>query len=381
VDKARFLIETHLRTGKPLGELAAAHGVSRGWLYKLLARYRREGEAGLAPRSRRPHRSPSRIADLFEDEVVALRKELTDGGYDAGAETIHVHLSARHPECPSVPTVWRILRRRGFVTPEPHKRPRSSWTRFVAEFPNERWQADVTHVEVADGVVFEVLNVVDDHSRVCVGSRAFVTVRGTDVVRNLHVAAATWGYPASVLTDNGLVFSTQRRHQMAGALEVECLALGITTKHARPYHPQTCGKVERFHQTLKKFLAKQDPAESKKQLQAQLDRFVAYYNEVRPHRSLNRRTPIAAFRSRETVSPQGPRIDVTGYRLRRDKVGRGGTVTLRHDGRLHHIGVGRAYEGWRVILLVAGRDVQVIADGSPLRQLTLDPTTDYQALS
>jgi len=143
--------------------------------------------------------------------------------------------------------------------------------------------------------------------------------------------------------------------------------------------PQTCGKVERFHQTLKKYLAKQDPAETKKQLQRQLDRFVAYYNDVRPHRSLNRRTPMVAFGSREKASPQGPRIDVSGYRVRRDKVGRGGTVTLRHDGRLHHIGVGRAYEGWRVILLVAGRDVQVIgADGSPLRRLTLDPEKDYQ---
>src|ERR1700733_2617415 len=246
MDKARFLIETHLRTGESVGELAAAHGVRRGLLYKLLVRYHREGAAGLEPRSRRPHRSPARVADLFEDEVVALRKELADGGFDAGAETIHVHLAARHPECPSVPTIWRILRRRGFVVAQPHKRPKSSWTRFCADFPNECWQADVTHVEVANGVVFEVLNMLDDHSRVCVSSRAFVTVSATDVVRNLHMAASTWGYPASVLTDNGLVFSTQRRHQMAGALEVECLALGITTKHSRPYHPRPAARWSAF---------------------------------------------------------------------------------------------------------------------------------------
>jgi transposase InsO family protein len=381
VDKGRFLIETHLRTGKPIGQLAEAHGLSRSWLYKLLARYRREGPGGLDARSRRPHRNPTRIAGLWEDEIVALRKELADFGADAGAETIHYHLSQRHHRVPSVPTIWRVLRARGFVNPQPHKRPRSSWCRFVAELPNECWQADVTHVQVAEGQVFEVLNMIDDHSRLCVASRAFVTVKGTDVVRSLHKAAHRWGYPESLLTDNGLVFSTQKRHDMAGAVELELLALGIATKHSRPYHPQTCGKVERFHQTLKRFLAKQDPAETKKQLQAQLDRIVAYYNELRPHRGIGRRTPAAAFSSKERAYPTGPKIDVAGYRVRRDKVDKGGGVTLRYQGRLHHIGVGRAYKGWRVILLVAGRQVEILgADGAPLRRLTLDPTTDYQPL-
>jgi transposase InsO family protein len=382
VDKGRFLIETHLRTGKPIAALAVAHGVSRSWLYKLYARYRRDGEAGLEARSRRPIHSPGRISHLWEDQIVELRKELLDLGVDAGAETIHFHLAQRHGDAvPSVPTIWRVLRARGFVTPQPHKRPRSSWTRFVAEFPNECWQADVTHVAVADGLVFEVLNMIDDHSRLCVGSRAFVRVKGADVVRSLHVAAGAWGYPESLLTDNGLVFSTQRRHDMAGAVELELLALGIRAKHARPYHPQTCGKVERFHQTLKKFLAKQDPATTKKQLQAQLDYFVAYYNGVRPHRGIGRRTPLSAFEARERARPQGPTIDVTGYRIRRDKVDKGGGVTLRHDGRLHHIGIGRAYTGWRVILLVAGREIHVLGeDGSPLRRLTLDPDTDYQPI-
>jgi transposase InsO family protein len=200
VDKGRFLIETHLKTKRPIAELAAAHNVSRGWLYKLLRRYQLEGEAGLEPRSRRPKSSPTRIADLYEDEIVALRKELSDAGFDAGAETIHTHMARRHAKVPSVPTIWRVLKARGFVTPQPHKRPKSSWTRFVADFPNECWQADVTHVEVADGVVFEVLNVIDDHSRLCVASHVFVTTRSPDVVRTLHSAAATWGYPQRFLT-------------------------------------------------------------------------------------------------------------------------------------------------------------------------------------
>ena len=201
MDKGRFLIEAHLRTGRPVAELAAAHGVSRSWLYKLLARYAREGPAGLVPRSRRPRHCPSRIADRWEEEIIALRKELLSAGFDAGAQTIAVHLARRHLVVPSAPTIWRVLKARGFVTPQPHKRPKSSYIRFAAELPNQCWQADVTHVQAAPGLIFEVLNIIDDHSRLCVASRAFVTTRAPDVIRTLHKAAATWGYPQSFLTD------------------------------------------------------------------------------------------------------------------------------------------------------------------------------------
>ena len=378
MDKGRFLIETHLRTGQSIGRLAEAHGVHRSWLYKRLARYRREGEAGLELRSRRPNTSPVKFGLEVEEAIVRLRKDLVDLGVDAGAATIQVHLAKELAEVPSVPTIWRVLKARGFVTPQPHKRPRSSYVRFEAELPNERWQADVTHVSVADGVVFEVLNIIDNHSRLCVASHAFVTTRSADVVRTLHVAAARWGFPETFLTDNGTIF-TASRVKGTGAMEAELLALGITAKHSRPYHPQTCGKVERFHQTLKKYLAKQDPPETKKQLQRQLDRFVEYYNTTRPHRSLGRRTPIEAFSARERAHPVGPRIDSTGYRVRRDKVDKAGVVTLRHRGKLFHIGVGRRYAGWRVILLVDGTDIRILGiDGSPLRHLTLDPSKDYQ---
>ena len=264
MDLGRFLIETHLRTGRPIKELARVHHVSPSWLFKLLRRYRLEGPAGLEARSRRPRNSPTRIADLWEDEIVALRKELADFGADAGAQTIHYHLAKRHRTVPSQSTIWRVLRARGFVTEQPQKRPRSSYRRFVANLPNECWQADVTHVTLQDGAVFEVLNMIDDHSRLCVASRAFVTVKATDVVRTLHRSAENWGYPASMLTDNGLVFTAQRRYGVVGTFEQELFSLGIATKHSRPYHPQTCGKVERFHQTLKKFLAVQDGVVTKK---------------------------------------------------------------------------------------------------------------------
>jgi len=381
MDKGRFVIEVHLRTGRPIGELARTYGMDRSWLYRRLARHRREGPAGLELRSRRPKTSPRRIAERFEDEIVAVRKELVDQGFDAGAETIRVHLARRHEHPPSVSTIWRVLKARGFVTPQPHKRPKSSYVRFCAELPNECWQADVTHVEVADGVVYEVLNIIDDHSRLCVASRVFVTTRSPDVVRTLHRAADQWGYPERFLSDNGAIFRASKAGPV-GDLEAELLGLGITSTHGRPYHPQTQGKVERFHQTMKKHLAALDPVETKKQLQGQLDRFVSYYNGIRPHRALGRRTPLEAFGARDKAQPTGPRIDAAGYRVRNDKVNKNGTVTLRYRGRLHHIGVGRPYAGWRVVLLVAGREVRILAaDGSPLRQLTVDPAHDYQPMA
>jgi transposase InsO family protein len=381
MDMGRFLIETHLRTGRPLKELARSHDVNASWLFKLWRRYRLEGPEGLEPRSRRPHRSPSRIGDLFEEEIVALHKGLADGGFDAGAQTIHYHLSGRHRHPPSVSTIFRVLKARGFVTLQPQKRPKSSLQRFCADLPNECWQADVTHVELEDGQVFEVLNIIDDHSRLCVASRAMKVVKATDVVRVLHLAAETWGYPAALLSDNGLIFSTQRHHQVAGVTEQELFALGIEAKHARPYHPQTCGKVERFHQTMKKFLAKQEGVVTKKQLQRQLDRFVTAYNEIRPHRGIGRRTPAVAYRAREKTGPSPSFVQVGQRRLRFDRVDKSGRITLRHRGRLHHIGIGTAYTGWRVAMLVEGLDIEIVGlDGSPLRRLVLDPTKDYQRI-
>jgi len=203
-------------------------------------------------------------------------------------------------------------------------------------------------------------------------------VKAHDVVASFHQAAKTWGYPAAVLSDNGAVF-TAAYHNGIGALESELCALGIASKHSRPYHPQTCGKVERFHQTLKRFLARQRAAATVGGLQRQLDRFAEYYNTVRPHRSIGRRTPLEAFAASMKAHPRLAPMTVDGYRLRQDTIDRNGKITLRYQGRLHHIGLGRRYAGRTVAMLVAGRNVRVLADdGQLLRELVLDPTRDYQ---
>ncbi|MGH2826240.1 MAG: integrase core domain-containing protein [Actinomycetota bacterium] len=120
-----------------------------------------------------------------------------------------------------------------------------------------------------------------------------------------------------------------------------------------------CGKVERFHQTLKKFLRKQPRAETIAELQAQVDRFVTYYNNVRPHRAKGRKTPRSAFDSRDKARPiKRDRTYSRELRVRHDKVDHHGVVTIRYKSKLHHIGMGRALAGTRIVLLVAGRNIR-----------------------
>ncbi len=376
---ARLVVTAVLVEGRTKAAVARDYEVSRQWVHELCRRYQAEGQAGLIPRSRRPRTNARRVPIEIEDAIVALRKELDDQGLDAGAHTIAYHLSRRGLDPPSVATIWRILTRRGFVTPQPQKRPKAAAIRFSAEMPNERWQEDITHWKLASGTDVEILNAIDDHSRFLVGSDARGVFKAADVVASFHEAAGAHGYPASLLTDNGAVFTAAPRGGRC-ALELECDRLGIKDINSRPYHPQTCGKVERFHQTLKKWLAKQDPPSSIEELQIQLDGFRAYYNEVRPHRALGRRPPAEAYAARPKDHPRGPVIETT-YRVRKDRIDTGGAVTLRHDSKLLHIKVGRRYAKTRVLMLVAGLDVRIVTeDGELIRELTIDPTKTYQGL-
>jgi transposase InsO family protein len=311
---------------------------------------------------------------------VELRKWLTEFGVDAGAATIAVHLEQRNGTAPAVSTIWRVLSRRGFVTPQPKKRPRSSYIRFVADQPNERWQGDVTHWALADETEVEILNVIDDHSRLLVASHTRVVFKATDVVTTFRHAINDYGPPASVLTDNGAIFTGAYRGHGRVALEIELAALHISFRHSRPYHPQTCGKVERFHQTEKKWLAKQPAAKTVTELQAQLDTFADYYNTRRPHRALNRKTPAVAFAARPKAAPSQTSPTIADhYRVRHDTIDTNGTITIRYQSRLHHIGIGRRHAGHNVLVLVHELEIRVVTtDGELLRELTLNPARDYQ---
>jgi transposase InsO family protein len=376
---AQLVVTAVLVEGRSKGDVARQYGVSRRWVITLVQRYLAEGDVGLAPRSRRPHHSPHRISTAVEDEIVRIRKELDRGGHEAGAATIAAHLERSSGWTPAVSTIWRILTDRGFVTPQPHKRPKSSYLSFAAEQPNERWQTDITHWTLADGTDVEVLNWIDDHSRLCLDSRAQAVFKGLDVNRRFVAIAAEHGDPAIVLTDNGAVFTGRSRGRGRVALEVTLHARGISCRHSRPYHPQTCGKVERFHQTLKKWLCRQPRAATIHALQRQLDVFRDYYNNVRPHRALRRRTPTEAYAARPKAVPTGVPLHAGHWRIRHDRIDPSGVFTLRHNSRLHHVGVGRRHAGTDVLVLVHDLDIRVCtSDGELIRELVLDPSRDYQ---
>ena len=380
MSKAQLAITAVVLEGRSKSEVARDYDVSRYWVQQLVHRYQAEGAAAFTPRSRRPLHNPNAVTADVEDRIVRLRKTLTKRGLDAGADTIATHLS-RDPavtKIPAVSTIWRILARRGFITPQPQKRPRSSWKHFEADQPNQRWQADTTHWRLADHTDVEILNIIDDHSRLNIASTARPVTLGPDVVDTFTDALTQWGIPAGVLTDNGAIFTAKQRGQGRTALERTLGELGITFAHSRPYHPQTCGKVERFHQTQKKWLTAH-PATTLSDLQKLLDEFRDYYNHTRPHRALNRATPMKTYTARPKAFPTGYRIP-PHYRVRTDRIDKAGTITIRHNSRLHHIGLGKLLTGTKVTVLIDELHIRVLHrdTGTLIRELTLDPTRDYQ---
>jgi transposase InsO family protein len=383
MSKARLVITAVTVEKRPVSEVAKSYGVARSWVYALLARYEAEGEAAFEPRSRRPKTSPSAISPDTVELITRLRKDLAGQGLDAGPQTIAWHLEQHHQVKVSPATVSRYLYRQGLVTPDPSKRPKSSYIRFAAELPNECWQSDFTHYPLAGGAGTEILTWLDDHSRYALSVTAHHRVTGPAVLLAFRAACAQHGVPASTLTDNGMVFTTRLSGGRGGrnALEHELRRLGVKQKNGKPNHPQTQGKVERFQQTMKNWLRAQ-PAQpaTLAELQSLLGAFAAIYNTRRPHRSLpGRATPATAYAARPKASP-GDRGADTHDRVRTDRIDATGIVTLRHNGRLHHIGIGRPHARTRVLLLVQDLHIRVVnaGTGELLRELTLNPDKDYQ---
>src|SRR6202167_2757648 len=209
MSKARLVITAVTIEKRPVSEVAKSYGVARSWVYALLDRYKAEGEAAFEPRSRRPKTSPTAISDDAADLIIRLRKELSGQGLDAGPQTIAWHLGHHHQLNVSAATVSRYLSRAGLVTPNPAKRPKSSYIRFAADMPNECWQSDFTHYPLADGTDTEILTWLDDHSRYALSLTAHHRVTGPAVLLAFRAACEQHGTPASTLTDNGMVFTTR----------------------------------------------------------------------------------------------------------------------------------------------------------------------------
>lgn len=390
---ARLLITSVVVENRPVRDVAAQYGVSESWLYELLARYRAEGEAAFEPRSRRPKTVPRTTSAKVVALIVEYREKLTATGLDAGPDTISWHLEHHHGVTVSRATISRYLQAHGLVTPEPKKKPKSSYVRFAAAMPNQTWQADFTHYRLRrpdgrPGADCEILTWLDDCSRFALSVTAHHRVTGTIVVSTFRETVATYGIPASTLTDNGMVFTTRLSQGKKGAgtrngFETELRRLGIIQKNSTPGHPTTCGKVERFQQTMKKWLRGQpEQPTTTDDLQTLLDAFAEEYNNHRPHRSLpHRATPSTVYTTRPKATPStGDRDDDTHDRVRYDKVDKAGKITWRYQGQMYSIGIGRTHTGTRVIVLSRDLEIRIVdaTTGELLRELVLDTSQRYQ---
>lgn len=357
---------------------AEEYGISRRHLHRLLARYREDGIDGLDARSRAPKSSPHAATDRVRGRIVQLRQALTAAGTDAGPVTIAWHLRQEGLTPPSTSTIRRVLHAAGLIVPEPRKRPRSSYVRFEAAQPNETWQSDFTHWRLADGSDVEILNWLDDHSRLLLSCTVHRPVTGKSVVDTFLATIDAYGPPASTLTDNGRVY-TARHGGGRNEFEYVLAALNIQQKNGAPNHPQTQGKIERFHQTLKRWLNVRPRVMTITELQGQLDQFREHYNTARPHRARDGITPTAAYSASPKAVPAGTRPDAGHYRIRYDHVGTNGKISFRRAARMHHLGIGVDHRSKRCILIADDTTVTVVhlPTGEILATNTIDPHKTY----
>ncbi|MFJ6112617.1 IS481 family transposase [Agrococcus sediminis] len=377
MSKSRVIVLSAVRQGLSIAEAARRFGVTWRWVHELVRRYEAGGLDALEPRPRRPRTNPNQVEAVLRERIIELRTTLTEAGWDAGPATIAAHLERDGTPAPAISTIRRILLDAQLITREPNKRPRAAMIRFEAHQPNELWQSDFTHWRLADGTDIEILNWLDDHSRLLLACTAHRPVTGAAVIESFTATIATHGTPAATLTDNGRVFTTRITGTRNG-FEQLIASLGIQQRNGRPFHPQTQGKIERFHQTLKRWLAAQPAADDLTALQDQLDRFRHHYNHHRPHRALGRRTPQTAYDATIKATPADNR-DQRDWRIRHDRVDRFGKLSLRRAGRMHHLGIGIDHAGTPVMILTDDTTVTVTdrATGEVLATHTVDPARTY----
>jgi transposase InsO family protein len=351
-----------------------AQDISRQTFYKWRRRFADGGVEGLAELSRRPHSSPTATAVGVEELIVRTRKELAGAGADHGPDPIRWALAAAGAQhVPSRATIGRVLTRRGLVVPEPRKRPRASLHRFVYARPNECWQSDWTHYRLADGTSTAIAASLDDHSRVVTGLDACLGEGSAALVWSVMVnAIGMWGIPIRSLTDNGLCYSGARRGTEV-PFEANLRALGCQPICSSPYHPQTCGKIERLWQTMKKWLDAHGPFSTIADLRTALVEFQRYYNDRRPHASLHGATPAASFAATTPARPADRPLPapLSTYH---------GTVTTMGCIKVGPfvVNVGRQWQTHQVTCLKDGDHIAIFSGTRLVRALDVDPTRRYQ---
>jgi transposase InsO family protein len=372
--KLEVLLEPE-RTGESVAEICARHGISRASYYRYRRRYLEEGVAGLAARSRRPRSSPAQIESALEARIVELRRRQPRWG----ARRIHAELARAGIEPPAVATIHRALRRNHLVAPQPARRPKAT-KRFEREVANDLWQIDGTQVRLAGGEPAWVVDCLDDHARFLLSAIACASPNGAAAWACFVAASSAYGLPRQLLSDNHASF-TGRLFGITVDFERRLAQAGVELINAAPAHPQTLGKLERFHRTLKEWLADEGPALDLEHLQLLLDRFRSHYNEERPHQGIGNLTPVERYwpgpapaaRLRELELDEHETPLYPPYSITR-KVWDNGVVGYQ---RLA-INVGRRYRGATVRLVEVGEIIHVYLGEELICVAALDRNRRYQ---
>jgi transposase InsO family protein len=366
------------RTGASVAEVCRRHGISRASYYRYRRRYLDEGVEGLEPRSRRPRSSPGQIEALLEVEIVTMRKRHPRWG----ARRIHGELARAGWEPPAVATVHRALKRNHLVAAQPPRR-RKADKRFEREYANDLWQIDATQIPLADADPVWVVDVLDDHARFLLAALAVASPTGEAAWACFVAASAAYGLPRQLLSDNGLSF-TGRLFGVQVAFERKLAEAGVELINTAPAHPQTLGKLERFHRTLKEWLQDEGPALDLEHLQLLLDRFRAHYNSERPHQGINNQTPAERYLPGRSVEPTLGELTLAEadktpsyppHAQLRKVDGRG---IVGYDGL--GIIIPRRYAGATVRVLEVGELVHIYLGDQLIRALAPDRSKRYQKL-
>jgi transposase InsO family protein len=321
-------------------ELCRRFKISPTLGYRLLERYRRDGVAGLADRSRRPQHSPDRTPEAMEAAVLAVR----DANPAWGGRKIRRCLTdLGRTGVPSMSTITAILHRHQRIDAAESSKHRA-WQRFERPAPNELWQMDFKgHFEIGTGRCHP-LTIVDDHSRYSIGIRACSNERETTVRRELTATFRCYGLPERMLMDNGPPWGTPSAEHTA--LTVWLMQLGIAISHGRPHHPQTQGKEERFHRTLQAEVIGRRAFRDLLDCQRHFDDWRIVYNTVRPHQAIDLATPATRYRPSRRGFPETLAPFDYGH----------GAIVRRVDakGRISYRGlcfkIGKAFAGYLVAL-------------------------------
>lgn len=374
--KLEVLLEPE-RTGDSVATVCRRHGISRQTFYVYRRRYLAEGLAGLEPRSRRPRACPAQIDPALEATISRLRKDHPRWG----ARRIRAELARAGIKPPATSTIHEALRRNHLVAPQPPRRQKAT-KRFERETPNDLWQIDATQVALAGGERVWVVDCLDDHARYLLAAHASANLGGEAAWACFVQASAYYGLPRQLLSDNGSYF-TGRLLGFEADFERKLAKVGVELINSAPAHPQTLGKLERFHRTLKEWLQDEGPAADLDHLQLLLDRFRAHYNDERPHQGIGDLTPVERYRPSSSAAAalgelqlsEAERPDYPPHSIVR-KVWSNGLISYAGMG----IMLGARWAGARVRIIEVGELVHVYHGDQLVRVLVPDRTRRYQML-